>query len=69
MSLFNVFNIASSSLSAESQRLNAIASNLANAPAPGLLSTTNEVFMIRNRAENLALHTWLSRHIIQTFDL
>jgi flagellar basal-body rod protein FlgC len=31
MSLFNVFNIASSSLSAESQRLNAIASNLANA--------------------------------------
>ena len=31
MSLFNVFNIAGSAMSAQSQRLNAVASNLANA--------------------------------------
>ena len=31
MSLFNIFNIASSALTAQSQRLNVIASNLANA--------------------------------------
>ena len=31
MSLFNVFNIASSALTAQSQRLNVVASNLANA--------------------------------------
>lgn len=31
MSLFNVFNVASSALSAQSMRLNAVASNLANA--------------------------------------
>jgi len=31
MSLFNVFNIAGSAMSAHSQRLNAVASNLANA--------------------------------------
>jgi flagellar basal-body rod protein FlgC len=31
MSLFNVFNIASSALSAQTQRLNVVASNLANA--------------------------------------
>jgi len=31
MSLFNVFNIAGSALTAQSQRLNAVASNLANA--------------------------------------
>lgn len=31
MSLFNVFNIASSALTAQSQRLNTVASNLANA--------------------------------------
>ncbi len=31
MSLFNVFNIASSAMSAQSQRLNVVASNLSNA--------------------------------------
>ena len=31
MSLFTVFNIASSALAAQSQRLNVVASNLANA--------------------------------------
>ena len=31
MSIFNVFNIAGSALTAQSQRLNAVASNLANA--------------------------------------
>lgn len=31
MSLFNVFNISSSAMSAQSQRLNTVASNLANA--------------------------------------
>ena len=31
MSLFNVFNIAGSAMTAQSQRLNAVASNLANA--------------------------------------
>ena len=31
MSLFNVFNIAASAMTAQSQRLNAVASNLANA--------------------------------------
>ena len=31
MSLFNVFNIASSAMTAQSQRLNVVASNLANA--------------------------------------
>ena len=31
MSLFNIFNIAGSAMTAQSQRLNAVASNLANA--------------------------------------
>lgn len=31
MSLFNIFNVAGSAMSAQSQRLNAVASNLANA--------------------------------------
>ena len=31
MSVFNVFHIAGSALTAQSQRLNAVASNLANA--------------------------------------
>jgi flagellar basal-body rod protein FlgC len=34
MSLFNVFDIAGSALSAQSQRLNVVASNLANAESP-----------------------------------
>ena len=31
MSLFNIFNVAGSAMTAQSQRLNAVASNLANA--------------------------------------
>ena len=31
MSLFNIFNIAGSAMTAQSQRLNVVASNLANA--------------------------------------
>ncbi|OYW39979.1 MAG: flagellar basal body rod protein FlgC, partial [Hydrogenophilales bacterium 12-61-10] len=31
MSLFNIFNVAGSAMNAQSQRLNVVASNLANA--------------------------------------
>ncbi|MGB8516712.1 MAG: flagellar basal body protein, partial [Gallionella sp.] len=31
MSLFNIFNVAGSAMTAQSQRLNVVASNLANA--------------------------------------
>ena len=42
MSLFNVFNIAGSALTAQSQRLNAVASNLANADSA--TSSTGEAY-------------------------
>jgi len=42
MSLFSVFNIAGSALSAQSQRLNAVASNLANADSA--TSSTGEPY-------------------------
>ena len=35
MSLFNVFQVSSSAMTAQSMRLNAVASNLANADTPG----------------------------------
>ena len=38
MSLFNIFNIAGSGMSAESVRLDTVASNLANADTPGYLA-------------------------------
>jgi len=45
MSLFNVFNIASSSMAAQSQRLNVVASNLANADS--VTSSTGEPYRAR----------------------
>lgn len=45
MSLFNVFNIASSSMAAQSQRLNIVASNLANADSA--TSSTGEPYRAR----------------------
>jgi flagellar basal-body rod protein FlgC len=45
MSLFNVFNISSSSMSAQSQRLNVVASNLANADSA--TSSTGEAYRAR----------------------
>lgn len=45
MSIFNVFTIASSSLSAQSQRLNVIASNLANADS--VVSSTGGPYRAR----------------------
>ena len=42
MSLFNVFDIASSSMSAQSQRLNVVASNLSNADS--VTSSTGEPY-------------------------
>lgn len=45
MSLFNVFNIASSSMAAQSQRLNVVASNLANADSA--TSSTGEPYRSR----------------------
>ncbi len=45
MSLFNVFNIASSSMAAQSQRLNVVASNLANADS--VTSSTGEPYRSR----------------------
>ena len=42
MSLFNVFNIAASALTAQSQRLNVVASNLANADSAS--SSTGQVY-------------------------
>lgn len=45
MSLFNVFNIASSSMSAQSQRLNVVASNLSNADST--TSSTGEPYRAR----------------------
>jgi flagellar basal-body rod protein FlgC len=45
MSLFNVFNIASSSMTAQSQRLNVVASNLANADSA--TSSTGEPYRSR----------------------
>lgn len=45
MSLFNIFNIASSGMSAQSVRLNITASNLANADSVG--SSQNDVYRAR----------------------
>ncbi len=45
MSLFNVFDIASSSMTAQSQRLNIVASNLANADSA--TSSTGEAYRSR----------------------
>ncbi len=45
MSLFNIFNIASSSMAAQSQRLNVVASNLANADSA--TSSTGEAYRSR----------------------
>lgn len=45
MSLFNVFNIASSSMNAQSQRLNVVASNLSNADST--TSSTGEPYRAR----------------------
>ena len=42
MSLFNVFNVAGSAMSAQSQRLNTVASNLANADSSS--SSTGQVY-------------------------
>ncbi|MEK6736342.1 MAG: flagellar basal body rod protein FlgC [Pseudomonadota bacterium] len=42
MSLFNVFDVASSSMSAQSQRLNVVASNLSNADS--VTSSTGEPY-------------------------
>lgn len=42
MSLFNIFNVAGSAMSAQSQRLNAVASNLANADST--TSSTGEAY-------------------------
>ena len=42
MSLFNIFNVAGSAMSAQSQRLNATASNLANADS--VTSPTGEAY-------------------------
>lgn len=46
MSLFNVFDISGSALSAQSVRLNTIASNMANADVVG--SSPEEVYRARN---------------------
>ena len=45
MSLFNIFDIASSSMAAQSQRLNVVASNLANANSA--TSSTGEAYRAR----------------------
>lgn len=45
MSLFSVFNIAGSAMAAQSQRLNVVASNLANADSA--TSSTGEVYRSR----------------------
>jgi flagellar basal-body rod protein FlgC len=42
MSLFNIFNVAGSGMSAQSQRLNAVASNIANADST--TSSTGQVY-------------------------
>jgi len=42
MSLFNIFNVAGSAMSAQAQRLNAVASNLANADST--TSSTGQVY-------------------------
>ena len=51
MSLFNVFGIASSSMSAQSQRLNVVASNLSNADS--VTSSTGEPYRGRTLQANL----------------
>ena len=38
MSLFNIFDVASSAMSAQSERLNVTASNIANADTPGYIA-------------------------------
>lgn len=42
MSLFNIFNVAGSAMSAQGQRLNAVASNIANADSAS--SSTGQVY-------------------------
>ena len=38
MSMFSIFNVSGSAISAQSQRLNVVASNLANADTPGYVA-------------------------------
>ena len=45
MSLFTIFNVAGSAMSAQSQRLNVVASNLANADSA--TSSTGQVYRAR----------------------
>ena len=56
MSLFNVFNVSGSAVSAQSQRLNVVASNLANADSvagpDGQPYKARQVVFIRNWAAN-----------------
>ena len=51
MSLFSVFNVAGSAMAAQSQRLNVVASNLANADSA--TSSTGEAY----RARQVVFHT------------
>ncbi|RZI42104.1 flagellar basal body rod protein FlgC [Herbaspirillum sp. HC18] len=51
MSLFNIFNVAGSALSAQGQRLNTVASNLANADST--TSTTGQTY----RAKQVVFQT------------
>jgi flagellar basal-body rod protein FlgC len=46
MSLFNIFNVAGSGMSAQSQRLNTVASNLANADSA--TSTSGEAYRAKS---------------------
>jgi flagellar basal-body rod protein FlgC len=46
MSLFNIFNVAGSAMSAQSQRLNTVASNIANADSAS--SSTGDVYRAKH---------------------
>jgi flagellar basal-body rod protein FlgC len=46
MSLFNIFNVAGSAMSAQSQRLNAVASNIANADS--VTSSTGQAYRAKH---------------------
>ena len=53
MSLFNIFNVSGSAMSAQAQRLNTVASNLANADSAGVVLGARVPIILTSRADSV----------------
>jgi flagellar basal-body rod protein FlgC len=60
MSLFNIFNVSGSAMSAQAQRLNVVASNLANADSA--TSASGEAYRARQVVFEPDAHRWRHCH-------